>query len=67
MNPQELVEQFGPEAILMIASTLFNMQPEELQQFLEALEQMVNESQGGQQQVPPEEQQAQQAQQNLFG
>lgn len=64
MNPQQLVEQFGAEAILVIAQTLFSMQPQELQEFLTMLEELLQEEQGGQ---PMPQEQMPSGSQNLFG
>lgn len=67
MDPKQLVEQFGAVVVLAVAETLFSMQPEELKEFLEMLQEIVQEE-GSEEQVPPEAQQPMPSgQQNLFG
>lgn len=67
MDPKQLVEQFGADVVLAVAETLLSMQPEELKEFLEMLQEIVQEE-GSEEQVHPEAQQPMPSgQQNLFG
>ena len=69
MNEQfmQILQQIGPEAMLIIIQTLAQMDEQQLQQLIQELTRLA-QGQGQEQQGPPPEAQAQaQANTNMFG